>query len=63
MNAVCMMPSDVALLVFWKTQMDKAKPVMLEARMEIAWPTKTMVRPSMPEGRLKVLEPIQWDFI
>jgi len=32
--------------------MDKAKPVMLEARIETACPTRTMVRPSMPEGRL-----------
>lgn len=47
------MPSDVALLVFWKTQIDSAKPVMLEARMEIAWPIKTMVKPNMPVGRLK----------
>jgi hypothetical protein len=48
------MPSEVALLVRWKTQIDSANPVILEARMEIACPSKTIVKPRIPDGRLDV---------
>jgi hypothetical protein len=52
-NAVCIIPSEVALLVRWKTHIESANPVMLDARMEIACPSKTIVRPRIPDGRLE----------
>lgn len=50
-----MIPSEVALLVCWNTQIDKAKPVMLEVRIETACPAKTIVRPIIPDGRFEGL--------
>jgi hypothetical protein len=49
-----MIPSEVALLVRWKTQMDSAKLVMLDARMEMACPARTMIKARIPLGRLGV---------
>jgi hypothetical protein len=50
-KAVYTMPTEVALLVRWKIQMEREYPVMLDASTETNCPAQTMLKPVMPERR------------